>query len=413
VSGPPPSVPAATTPAAKKSAASASSEKPGLSRKRRLLVWALVVVGAVILLVSILTTWVQRQMLDNGTWKSASQNLIQDPVIQNTLSVYIVNQLYDNIDVAAALEKRLPAQLDPLAAPLAGALRGAATNTVNVLLQRPRVQQVWVKANGVAHQKLVNLLEDKTRPGTSTAGGNVTLDLSVLIKNVAAELGLPQTAIAKIPADIGQITVLKSNQLDAAQKGVKVINVLSVWLLIAVLAIFAAAIYLARGIRRATLRNIAYSFIIVGLIVLLVRRFVGNYVVDSLTDPEYQGSVNHVWLIGSSILGDIGRAMIFYGVIGLIGALFAGPTRIAVAVRSRLAPTFNQQPGVAWGALGLLFLLLVLWGPTHALKTWWGILLLAGLLALGLWALLKDMRKEFPQESSSTTPESPASPEPG
>ena len=163
-----------------------------------------------------------------------------------------------------------------------------------------------------------------------------------------------------------------------------------------VLGIYALAIYLARGIRRATLRNIAFAFIVVGLIVLVVRRFVGNYVVDSLTSPEYQGTINHVWLIGSSVLGDIGRATIFYGVIGLIGALLAGPTRLATAVRGRLAPTVNQNPGTAWGTAALLFLLLVLWGPTHALKTWWGILLLAGLLALGVWALLRDMRKEFP-----------------
>jgi hypothetical protein len=375
-------------------------------------VWVLVVVGAVIMLVSILTIWVQRQMLDNGTWKSASRNLIQDPVIQDTLSVYIVNQLYENVDVAAALEKRLPAQLDPLAAPIAGVLRGAATNTVNVLLDRPRVQQFWVNANAVAHDRLVRLLEDKTKlPGSSTAGGNVTIDLHELITQVATGLGLPDAAIAKIPADVGTITVLKSSQLDAAQKGVKAINFLSVWVLVAVLVIFAVAIYLARGIRRATLRNIAVSFIIVGLLVLLVRRFVGNYVIDSLTDPEYQGPANHVWLIGTSILGDIGRATIFYGVIGLLGALLAGPTRLATAIRSRLAPTANEHPGSAWGALAVLFLLLVLWGPTHALKTWWGILLLAGLLALGLWALLRDMRKEFPQPSAPAA--EPAAPEPG
>ena len=359
----------------------------------------LVVLASVLMLVSILTLWVERQMLDTGTWKSASQDLIQDPKIQDTLSVYIVNQLYDNVDVAAALEKRLPAQLDPLAAPLAGVLRGAATNAVNVLLQRPRVQQLWVAANGVAHEKLVNLLEDKTRPGTSTAGGNVTLNLHDMITQVATRLGLSQDAIAKIPPDIGTITVLKSNQLSTAQKGVKAINVLSVWLLVAVLGIYALAIYLARGIRRATLRNIAFAFILVGLLVLLVRRFTGNYVIDSLTSPEYQGTIRRVWLIGSSVLGDIGRATIFYGVIGLLGALLAGPTRLATAARRRMAPTVNEHPGTAWGTLALLFLLLVFWGPTHALKTWWGILLLAGLLALGLWALLRDTRKEFPPGS--------------
>ena len=54
---------------------------------------------------------------------------------------------------------------------------------------------------------------------------------------------------------------------------------------------------------------------------------------------------------------------------------------------------------MAWGVVGVLFLLLVLSGATHALRTWWGILLLGALLALGLWALLRDTRKEFPPGS--------------
>src|SRR5262249_3774502 len=156
---------------------------------------------------------------------------------------------------------------------------------------------------------------------------------------------------------------------------------------------YALAIYLARGARRSTLRNIAYAFIVTGLLVLLVRRFTGNHVITALTSPEYDDTVRRVWVIGSAILGDIGRALIFYVVIGLIGAILAGPTRLAVAVRRRIAPTVNDQPQLPWGAGILLFLLLVLWGPTHALKTWWGILLLAGLLALGLAALLRQMRQ--------------------
>ena len=61
-----------------------------------------------------------------------------------------------------------------------------------------------------------------------------------------------------------------------------------------------------------------------------------------------------------------------------------------------------ESPGVAWGTLGLLLLLLVLWGPTHALQTWWGILLLAGLLALGFEALRRAMVREFPPGSLAT-----------
>ena len=41
-------------------------------------------------------------------------------------------------------------------------------------------------------------------------------------------------------------------------------------------------------------------------------------------------------------------------------------------------------------------MLLVLWGPTHALRTWWGILLLGGLLAIGVVALRAQTLNEFP-----------------
>jgi Short C-terminal domain len=390
VSAPTPAEPAATEPPA---------PPRKLSRRRRIAVWALVVLGSVIMLVSILTTWVDRQVLDNDSWRHASEQLIQDPQIQDTLSVYLVNQIYDNVDVSAALQQRLPAQLDPLASGIAGALRGASTNAVKTLLQRPRFQQLFVNASSAAQQKLVNVLEDKTGHGITTGNGTVTVDLRTLLIQIAQKLGLPGTRLQKLPPDAGQFTVMKSNQLDTLQTTVKAINVLSVFLLIAVLAIYALAIFLARGARRATLRNIAFAFIIVGLLILLLRRFGGNYVVNALTSEEYEGSVRRVVLIGSAILGDIGRATVFYGVIALIGAILAGPTRIATRIRRWIAPTVVEQPGVAWGILGGLFLLLLLWAPTHALKTWWGILLLAGLLALGFEAFRRAVTREFPPGS--------------
>ena len=388
-------------PAAAKAAPpeTAEADETKLSKKRRILIWVLVALGSVVLLVSILTVWVQRQVLDNNSWRHASQQLIQDPKVQDTLSVYLTNTIFDNADVTGALEKRLPAQLDPLAPQIAGALRGAATNTIGVLLERPRFQQLFVNASSAAQQKLVNVLEDKTGHGISTGNGTVTLDLRQLLGDIAAKLGLPGTLISKIPPDKGQIVVMKSSQLSTVQKGVKVINVFSVFLLIAVLALFALAIYLARGARRTTLRNVAFSFIVVGLLVLLVRRFTGNNVVTALTSPEYDGTVRRVWVIGTAILGDIGLAMIFYGVIALVGALLAGPTRIATRIRRWFAPTVLEQPAIGWGVVGGLFLLLVLWAPTHALTTWWGILLLAGLVALGYEAFRRGLQREYPPGS--------------
>ena len=64
--------------------------------------------ASVIGLITILTVWVNRQLLDNGQFRKASAQLVQDPQIRGALSVYLVNQLYNNVDVSGQLEKQLP-----------------------------------------------------------------------------------------------------------------------------------------------------------------------------------------------------------------------------------------------------------------------------------------------------------------
>jgi hypothetical protein len=150
-------------------------------------------------------------MLDNQSWKDASAQLIADPKVQNALSVYLVNELYDNVNVASGLEQRLPTNLKPLAAPVAAALRQPATDGVKRLLEGPRVQQLWINASGAAHEKLVNVLENKTGHGISTGNGVVTLDLTELVKEIGTDLGVPASALAKIPPDAGVITVMRSD----------------------------------------------------------------------------------------------------------------------------------------------------------------------------------------------------------
>ena len=105
-----------------------AEQAPRRRRRRTALIWVLIVVASLIGLASILTTWVNRQMFDNESWKKASAELIEDQQVRDAVSVFLVNELYDNVDVAAELEARLPDNLDTLAAPLAGALRQSATD---------------------------------------------------------------------------------------------------------------------------------------------------------------------------------------------------------------------------------------------------------------------------------------------
>jgi hypothetical protein len=384
--------------------ATAPAEPQALSRGRHITIWVLVVLASVIGLVSILTTWVNRQMLDNTSWKHASTRVIQDKKVQSALSVYLVNQVYDNVDVAGSIKQELPPNLEGLAGPIAGALQEPAAQAVTFMLGRPRIQQLFINASVVAHEKLVNVLENKTGHGISTGNGVVTLDLSQLVTELGQQLGLPESALARIPPDAGMITVMKSDQLSTAQTSVQALKALSAWLLVLVLFLFGLALYLARGIRRQTLRNIGWAFIIVGLIVVVIRRVAGNYAIDALTHDPYKAPAHNVFLIASSILGEIGWSIFAYGVVIVIGAALAGPTRYAIEARHFIAPTLIARQGIVWLGAGIVFLLLVLWGPTHALRTLWGVVLLGALIALGLWAFRRETVREFP----SSEPVAPA-----
>ncbi len=378
-----------------------------LSRGRRIAVWTLVSLASLLSLIAILASWVDRQMFDDQNWTKASTQLIQDPAVQGALSVYLVNSLYENVDVPAAIAQKLPPNLKPLAAPAAAALRQPATDAVRLLLSRPRVQALWVNTNTVTHRRLIAVLQNKTRAGITTGKGAVTVDLGALLTSIAPQLGLPAAAVAKIPSDTGVITVMRSDQLGTAQTAVRVIKAVSLWVLVLVLLMYGAALYLAAGERRETLRNIGWAFVIVGLLVLVVRRAGGNYAVNALTTDQYHDPAHKVWSIYTSVLRDIGWAVILYGAIGILGAVLAGPTRVATAIRARIAPILNENQGIAWAAVGLAFLLLVLWGGTHALRTLWGVVLLGGLLALGVAALRRQTLVEFPSRPETLPPPPP------
>jgi hypothetical protein len=91
-----------------------------------------------------------------------------------------------------------------------------------------------------------------------------------------------------------------------------------------------------------------------------------------------------------------------YGVTAL-----AGPSSAAVAVRRRIAPVLNARPGTACAVVAFAFVLLIPWGPTHALRTGWGILLLGTLIAIGAFALRHQTLREFPA-APAVTRSSPA-----
>jgi hypothetical protein len=360
--------------------------------EHRGLVWSLIALAAVIALVSSLTVWVKRQALDTDSWTAASAALLQDDQVRAALSTYVVDEIYTNGDVSGRLQESLPPDLAGIAAPLAGALRAPAIAGVDRLLQRPRVQALWQEVNRVAHERLLAILDGDPRANVSTDNGKVVLDLRSFIVEVGTELGIGDGLDQRLPQDVGQVTVLESGQLATAQDAVKVVKALSWLLFLITVVLWGVAIWLARGWRRVALRGIGASLLVIGLLLLVIRQAAGNYVVDALTSGEgdIRDAANSSWLIGTTLLSEVAWAAVMYGVVVVAGAWLAGPSRVAIATRARVAPALADRPGLAWLAAATVYLLVIWWGPTPALRRPLGVLVLGVLAAVG-FELLRRM----------------------
>jgi hypothetical protein len=362
------------------------------SRGRRILVWCLVGLALVLILVASLTVWVQRQALDTDNWVETSSELLADDEVRALVAAELVDALFAQQDVERAVANRLPPALDGLAAPAAGLVRQAAVPAAETLLERPRVQQLWANANRVAHTQLVDVLKGREGRAITTAEGEVVLDLGALVAELAEELGLS----VQLSEDAGQIVIADSEQLAAAQDAVAIIDPLSVLIVIAVVVLLVVAVYLAAGFRREVLRATALGLILLGIILLVVVRLLGDALVEELTSEVTRPAGSQVWIIGTALLRDIAIALVAYGIVLLIAALIAGPTRPARWLRQRLAPSLRERPWIVYGGVAVVFLLVLLWGPTGGTRSVLGILILAVLAALGVWALRRQTLKEFP-----------------
>jgi Short C-terminal domain len=399
-----------------------TSATPTTRRRRRALVTVLFAVAVITGLMAMFAVWVNRQALNTENWTQTSSDMLADPEIQQALGPYLVDELFGNVDVAGRLQTVLPEQAAGLAGPAAAGLRQLANRVAPQVLARPRVQQAWRQANETAHKRLLRVIEGGG-PVVSTEGGDVVLNVRTLVDELAARVGVAdQVAGAReklqggagaaaqqklgvtLPSDTGQIVVLQSDQLETAQNFAKAIRGLAIVLTVVSLGLFALAVWLAEGWRRLALRTTGWCFVGLGLVVLFARRVGGDRLIDTLvTSESVQPAAHSAWLIGTSLLYDIAVAMFVYGLLFVAAAWLTGATRPAIATRRALAPALRDRLGTVYGVAAILFLLVLLWGPTPATRQVVGIVLLAALIVLGIETLRRQTRREFPDAEAGET----------
>ena len=369
-----------------------TSSDTGHSLPRKWGVRGLVALGSIVLAVCVLALWIAREALDTDNYTQTSGQLLEQPPIQKSLSTYLVDQLYANVDVAGELQPLLPPQAQALAGPAAGILREYAQRAAERLLASDRVQNLWLTANRNAHAKLLIVI-DGGGPRVATASGDVVLNTGPMVQQPADRLGIqPSTSLAG-----GRIVILHSDQLSAAQTIVHWLKISALVLPFVALALYALAVYLARGRRREAVRACGVGIVAAGIALLLGRVVLGGIVVDSLAQlPDDRASANAAWDVITADLTDATRTVIGVGIITILWAWVSGAGARAFGLRRWFAPDAREHSGRVWAAFAVLILLLIAWAPTNAARRPLPVIVLSLLAALGLEAVRRQAVAEFP-----------------
>lgn len=363
---------------------------------RRVAYWLVLVLTTILATVAIFAVWANRQLLNTDNWTETSTKLLENQAIRDQTSTYLADQLYANVDVQGEIQGFLPKELQPLAAPAAGAVRNVVDDVAGKALQNPTVQQAWSDANRAAHQGLVNVIEDK---GTyaSINGNTVTLDLTPILVSIAARVGLPQSVQSKIPPDAAQIQVLKSDQLSTAQSVAKGLKASDWFLRILVVLGFGLAIWLARGRRSQALMASGIGLVVAGLAALIIRGIAGGTVVNDLATTEaVRPAATAAWNIGTELLTTLAWSTIFVGIPAIIVGLLLGPYGWAKALRARMAGVAYDRPEFLYGGAVLIVLFLIIWEPVPATRRILTILVFLAVIVGGAYALRKLILEENP-----------------
>jgi hypothetical protein len=367
-----------------------------MSRGRRRFVRVLVVLGSLLAFLSVFAIWTERQALDTDEWVNTSGRLIQNSTIREKVSDYLVDQLYENVDVEKELSQKLPGDTKDLAGPISGGLRQFAGEGANKVLESSTAQELWKSANRTTHEQLLEVLEEKE--GTlATEEGKVSLNLGTLVTNLADQVGIGADLAEKLPEDAGQITILRSDQLKTAQDIVVAIKGLALILSLLTFLCFGLAIYLSRESRWVTVLSCGIGLVAAGFAVIVFREIAGGIIVGQLVEEEsVKPAAEAAWSIGTSLMTSIATTVIVIGVLFGIAGWLASPTGSARSTRRAIAPALQGYPAYVYAGLAILVGLYFLSAPTQNLRSFLTTLVIAGLAAFGIHELRKQTAEEFP-----------------
>ncbi len=354
----------------------------------------LVVLASILLVFSIMATWIRAQIIDTEGWTQTSVRLLQNEKVRGVVANDLSERVLSVVDIQHLATEKLPKELQALAPVLSTAAAQVVPKAIEKALEISAVQELWGRANHVTHEQVMKVLNGGTA-ALSTQGGVVSINLEVLLDRIGTRLGVGSDVGSKLPADKRRLVLLRSSNLRLAQDGVKALRGLSFVLPLLVVLMYLGALGLAAGYRRRVLLEIGLGIIAGALLALVLRRWIESYVLTSLVHNEgLRPAMSEALDIATAGWRSRALWLLITGVVVIFAGWVAGPMRWAVRLRELIATPLEHHP--AWFAAGAaaIVLLIATLGPDRTPGQTLPLLIELVLVVLGVLALRRQIAQE-------------------
>ncbi|WP_320776833.1 hypothetical protein [Streptomyces sp. CRN 30] len=326
---------------------------------RRTVAAVLVALAAVVAVMSVVGVWGSRTTLNTDRWVATVGPLPKDPEVNTAVATYLSQEIFTQLDVERRLTEALPPRAAFLAGPLTGAVQDYVRKIVAELMATDRFQDLWEAANRRAHDRIVDVLEERGDL-VETEGDTVRLDLLPLVNNLldvledrlpsvfGKELDLPtlssgevppelrqriETALGvTLPEDFAQIRFYDRGELGQLQDAVLMFKRAVVGLVVAVPVLLALALWVSPD-RRRTLLQLGLWLVVTVTVLTSVVRAVRDQLLGQVDPGVYREGVRSALWTVFTTLRERGDQLLWFGVGLAVLAYLAGPGRLPVALR--------------------------------------------------------------------------------
>ena len=315
-------------------------------RLHAVLIGILVLLSCLTVVATGVAWWAHYTTLNTDGYMKIVGPIGKDPAAIKSLSDYISAQVITASDLQKRAESVLPEQIKFLAGPITAQVQGFIQKETYKLLSTQKAYDIWLKVNEVTHRQVVGLLRGQNTY-TYITGDDVKLNVLPLVSAALQWLqgklpGALQSRIAipviqadtppdqaiqqvsdwagkPLPADFGQITLLKNDSLGAAQTAIRIFDAM-MWFLPLIVAILVALTIWLSHRRRTTIIVLGIGVVVSLIITHVIVKRATEYIVANLDAGSAKTLVSDVI---STSLHPFTTLTIWVCVIGAIVAVVA------------------------------------------------------------------------------------------